>query len=139
MLKELQNKIENIEKNNDSKFNTQINKTKSEIKDLKQNIDNIIFCRLKNEVIKNDEILLNINTNESNEISMMRMLTGLNIIPTNIKKKEKKENNNFKTQYQYFLLSKNKTKNIQESIEPFEFWNSLIKFNGIEKDNKNSI
>ena len=136
MFGELKNKIENIEKNNESKINVQINKTKKEIKDLKNNIDNIIFCRLKKEINKNDEILLKLNSNESNEISMMRTLTGLNIIPINLGKNEMKENNNSKANYQYFLLSKNKAKNISEKMDPFDFWKTLIKFNGIEKDNK---
>ena len=132
MIEEIKNKIEIIDKCNFKEIDEQIEKSKKGISQMKKRIDNIIFCRIQKEVKKNDEILLKTNLENSNEIAMMRTLTQLNIIPlssktTNVDNNEIIENKNL-----YFLLSKIKSKNISGEIEPFEFWKSLLKFNGLE-------
>ena len=132
MIEEIKQKIEIIDKCNFKEIDEQIEKSKKGISQMKKRIDNIIFCRIQKEVKKNDEILLKTNLENSNEIAMMRTLTQLNIIPlstktTNLDNNEILENKNL-----YFLLSKIKSKNISGEIEPFEFWKSLLKFNGLE-------
>ncbi len=132
MIEEIKNKIEIIDKCNFKEIDEQIEKSKKGISQMKKRIDNIIFCRVQKEAKKNDEILLKTNLENSNEIAMMRTLTQLNIIPlstktTNLDNNEILENKNL-----YFLLSKIKSKNISGEIEPFEFWKSLLKFNGLE-------
>ena len=132
MIEEIKNKIEIIDKCNFKEIDEQIEKSKKGISQMKKRIDNIIFCRIQKEVKKNDEILLKTNLENSNEIAMMRTLTQPNIIPlssktTNVDNNEIIENKNL-----YFLLSKIKSKNISGEIEPFEFWKSLLKFNGLE-------
>ena len=119
MIEELKKKIENI--NDVNNIKAQMNRTKNELIKMKKNIDNIIFCRLQKENKKNNQILMNKNINLSEEILLMRALTQLNIIPLDLPK-----NNSYK--YLYFLLSKNKAKNINAKIKPKEFWKSLIKF-----------
>ena len=132
MIEDIKNKNEIIDKCNFKEIDEQIEKSKKGISQMKKRIDNIIFCRIQKEVKKNDEILLKTNLENSNEIAMMRTLTQLNIIPlssktTNVDNNEIIENKNL-----YFLLSKIKSKNISGEIEPFEFWKSLLKFNGLE-------
>ena len=119
MIEELKKKIEDI--NDENNIKAQMNRTKNELIKMKKNIDNIIFCRLQKENKKNNQILMNKNINLSEEILLMRALTQLNIIPLDLPK-----NNSYK--YLYFLLSKNKAKNVNAKIKPIEFWKSLIKF-----------
>ena len=133
-MEELEKKIEKIEKNNNSEIDKKINETKNELQILKINIDNVIFCRLKKELKKNEEIFLKLDINNSNEIAMMRTLTELNIIPVSSLKNNNDINiNTPKSQYLYFLLSKTKSKNISPDLNPFDFWNMLLKFKGLKQ------
>ena len=104
------------------------------LKEMKRNIDNIIFYRLQKEIKKNDEILLKTELDTSNKIAMMRTLTELNIIPIsndNICINDNNESSN--ARYLLFLLSKVKSKRISSKIEPFNFWKILLKFKGLEE------
>ena len=136
MIEELKEKFKKIEiEANDKAIKSKIAKSKDELTKMKRNIDNIIFCRLKKESKRNNQLLMNNELNYSEEILLMKALTLLNIIPNNIDnetndtKKEKQENENFL----YFILSQNKAKNLNTKIEPIQFWKSFLKF----KDLKN--
>ena len=128
MIEELKKKIENI--NDVNNIKAKMNRTKNELIKMKKNIDNIIFCRLQKENKKNNQILLNSEYNFSEEILLLRTLTQLNIIPLfeDNKTNDTKIFNEETGEYLYFLLSKNKAKNINAKIKPIEFWKSLIKF-----------
>ena len=134
MLEELRNKIEKIEKENTNNIKNQITKAKDELTKMKRNIDNIIFCRLQKELKKNNQILLNNEINYSEEILLMRALTQLNIIPIILDNDPigSKDVNEENEQYLYFLLSKNKAKNFNKKIEPFQFWKSFLKFKDLK-------
>ena len=136
-MEELKIKIEKIAKNDDSEIDTKINNTKKELRHVKTNIDNIIFCRLQKEIKKNEQIILNLNIDNSNEIAMMRTLTELNIVPISFKSNEINHNENItpNMKYLYFLLSKMKSKNISPQLEPYEFWSTLLKFKGLKESN----
>ena len=134
MLEELRNKIEKIEKENTNNIKNQITKAKDELTKMKRNIDNIIFCRLQKELKRNNQILLNNEINYSEEILLMRALTQLNIIPIILDNDPigSKDVNEENEQYLYFLLSKNKAKNFNKKIEPFQFWKSFLKFKDLK-------
>ena len=134
MLEELRNKIEKIEKENANNIKNQITKAKDELTKMKRNIDNIIFCRLQKELKRNNQILLNNEINYSEEILLMRALTQLNIIPIILDNDsiDSKDFNGENEQYLYFLLSKNKAKNFNKKIEPFQFWKSFLKFKDLK-------
>ena len=134
MLEELRNKIEKIEKENTNNIKNQITKGKDELTKMKRNIDNIIFCRLQKELKRNNQILLNNEINYSEEILLMRALTQLNIIPIILDNDsiDSKDVNGENEQYLYFLLSKNKAKNFNKKIEPFQFWKSFLKFKDLK-------
>ena len=134
MLEELRNKIEKIEKENTNNIKNQITKAKDELTKMKRNIDNIIFCRLQKELKRNNQILLNNEINYSEEILLMRALTQLNIIPIILDNDsiDSKDVNGENEQYLYFLLSKNKAKNFNKKIEPFQFWKSFLKFKDLK-------
>ena len=134
MLEELRNKIEKIEKENTNNIKNQITKGKDELTKMKRNIDNIIFCRLQKELKRNNQILLNNEINYSEEILLMRALTQLNIIPIILDNDPigSKDVNEENEQYLYFLLSKNKAKNFNKKIEPFQFWKSFLKFKDLK-------
>ena len=130
MIDNLKKKMELIEIKNDDEINDKIKNTEIELKKMKSNINNIIFSRLYKEFKKNNELLLKINSNDSNDVAMMRTLTQLNILPISldqniIGEKDIKFNTN---QFLYFLLSKRMSKNINSQLEPFEFWKTLLKF-----------
>ena len=131
-MEELKIKIEKIENNKDNEIDTQINKTKKELEKIKINIDNIIFCRLKKELQKNEQIFLKLNINNTNEIAMMRTITELNIIPVSSLKNNDNKKDTSICEYLYFLLSKTKSKNISPDLNPFDFWNMLLKFKGLK-------
>ena len=139
MIEILKTKKEKLKNNNDvdTKINTSIEKAEIELKKMKFNINNLIFCRLYKEFKKNSNILLKFNSNTPNEITMMRTLTQLNIVPISSIKKieinsECKKNDDKKinkmNQFLYFLLSKNISKNISTELGPFEFWKTMLKF-----------
>ena len=134
MLEELKNKIEKIEKENTNNIKNQITKAKDELTKMKRNIDNIIFCRLQKELKRNNQILLNNEINYSEEILLMRALTQLNIIPIILDNDPigSKDVNEENEQYLYFLLSKNKAKNFNKKIDPFQFWKSFLKFKDLK-------
>ena len=134
MLEELRNKIEKIEKENTNNIKNQITKAKDELTKMKRNIDNIIFCRLQKELKRNNQILLNNEINYSEEILLMRALTQLNIIPIILDNDsiDSKDVNGENEQYLYFLLSKNKAKNFNKKIDPFQFWKSFLKFKDLK-------
>ena len=134
MLEELRNKIEKIEKENTNNIKNQITKAKDELTKMKRNIDNIIFCRLQKELKRNNQILLNNEINYSEEILLMRALTQLNIIPIILDNDPigSKDVNEENEQYLYFLLSKNKAKNFNKKIDPFQFWKSFLKFKDLK-------
>ena len=134
MLEELRNKIQKIEKENTNNIKNQITKAKDELTKMKRNIDNIIFCRLQKELKRNNQILLNNEINYSEEILLMRALTQLNIIPIILDNDPigSKDVNEENEQYLYFLLSKNKAKNFNKKIEPFQFWKSFLKFKDLK-------
>ena len=135
MIEELKKKLKKIESNDiNIDIKNKITKEKDELNKMKRNIDNIIFCRLQKELKKNNQILLNNENNFSEEILLMRALTQLNIIPKseendtinsidNIKENEK---------YLYFLLSKNKAKNFNKKIDPFQFWKNFFIFKDLK-------
>ena len=134
MIEELKKKIENIEKENTNNIKNQITKTKDELTKMKRNIDNIIFCRLQKELKKNNQILLNNEINYSEEILLMRALTQLNIIPIILDNDsiDSKGSEGENEKYLCFLLSKNKAKNFNKKIEPFQFWKSFLKFKDLK-------
>ena len=134
MLEELKKKIENIEKENSNNIKNQITKAKDELTKMKRNIDNIIFCRLQKELKKNNKILLNNEINYSEEILLMRALTQLNIIPIILDNDsiDSKGSEGENEQYLCFLLSRNKAKNFNTKIEPFQFWKSFLKFKDLK-------
>ena len=134
MLEELRNKIEKIEKENTNNIKNQITKAKDELTKMKRNIDNIIFCRLQKELKKNNQILLNNEINYSEEILLMRALTQLNIIPIILDNDsiDSKGSEGENEQYLCFLLSRNKAKNFNTKIEPFQFWKSFLKFKDLK-------
>ena len=131
MIDSLKKKIELIQFENDDEINGKIKNTENELKKMKSNINNIIFYRLYKEFKKNNELLIKLNSKESNDVVMMRTLTQLNILPVLldqniIGEKDIKFNNT--NQFSYFLLSKKMSKNINSQLEPFEFWKTLLKF-----------
>ena len=130
MIDNLKKKMELIETKNEDELNDKIKNTEIELKKMKSNINNIIFSRLYKEFKKNNELLLKINSNDSNDVVMMRTLTQLNILPISLDQNligetDCKSNTN---QFLYFLLSKKMSKNINSQLEPFEFWKTLLKF-----------
>ena len=131
MIDNLKKKMELIENKNDDEIDEKIKKTEKELKKMKSNINNIIFSRLYKEFKKNNELLLKINSKDSNDVMMMRTLTQLNILPISLtREKDIKFNNN--NQFSCFLLSKKMSKNINSQIEPIEFWKTLLKFKEAE-------
>jgi len=141
MFEELNNKIEEIKNSKNNEIDKQFKKSQKGLIEMKKNIDNIIFCRIHKEVKKNDEIILKTNLEKSNELAMMRTLTELNIIPLsyqndNENKRFLENNTPQENPYLYFLLSKNKAKNINAQTEPIQFWKSFLKFKGLEECNK---
>ena len=132
MIDSLKKKMELIELKNDNEINNKIKNTEYELKKMKSNINNIIFSRLYKELKKNNKLLLNINSNESNDVVMMRALTHLNILPISLDDQkiiqEKDIKFNHINQFSYFLLSKKMSKNINFQLKPFEFWKTLLKF-----------
>ena len=143
MIEELKNKIGKIPNNRDSELSKQFDSSMKAIKEMKKNIDNIIFYKLQKEIKKNDEILINTELDNSSKISMMRTLTELNILPLsndniNIDNNSHNDNNNTpEEKYLLFLLSKFKLKNIPSRIEPLDFWKILLKYKGLEEYKKN--
>lgn len=77
-MEELKIKIQKIAKNDDSEIDTKINNTKKELRNVKTNIDNIIFCRLQKEIKKNEQIILNLNIDNSNENILKNNLEAFN-------------------------------------------------------------
>ena len=136
MIEELKSQISKIEKSshNDINIKNNINRAKEELSKMKRNIDNIIFCRLQKELKKNNQILLNSEYNFSEEILLLRTLTQLNIIPLfeDNKTNDTKIFNEETGEYLYFLLSKNKAKNIDKKMTPIQFWKNLIKFKDLK-------
>ena len=135
MIEELKKKLKKIESNDiNIDIKNKITKEKDELNKMKRNIDNIIFCRLQKELKKNNQILLNNENNFSEEILLMRALTQLNIIPIILDNDPigLKDVNEENEQYLYFLLSKNKAKNFNKKIEPFQFWKSFLKFKDLK-------
>ena len=131
MIDNLKKKMELIENKNDDEIDEKIKKTEKELKKMKSNINNIIFTRLYKEFKKNNELLLKINSKDSNDLVMMRTLTQLNILPISLtREKDTKFNNN--NEFSCFLLSKKMSKNINSQIEPIEFWKTLLKFKEAE-------
>ena len=130
MIDNLKKKMELIKFENDDEINSKIKSTENELKKMKSNINNIIFSRLYKEFKKNNELLLKINSKDSNDVVMMRTLTQLNILPISLDKKiiGEKDNKLNTNQFSYFLLSKRMSKNINSQLEPFEFWKTLLKF-----------
>ena len=130
MIDKLKKKMELIKFENDDEINSKIKSTENELKKMKSNINNIIFSRLYKEFKKNNELLLKINSKDSNDVVMMRTLTQLNILPISLDKKiiGEKDNKLNTNQFSYFLLSKRMSKNINSQLEPFEFWKTLLKF-----------
>ena len=130
MIDKLKKKMELIKFENDDEINSKIKSTENELKKMKSNINNIIFSRLYKEFKKNNELLLKINSKDSNDMVMMRTLTQLNILPISLDKKiiGEKDNKLNTNQFSYFLLSKRMSKNINSQLEPFEFWKTLLKF-----------
>ena len=130
MIDKLKKKMELIKFENDDEINSKIKNTENELKKMKSNINNIIFSRLYKEFKKNNELLLKINSKDSNDMVMMRTLTQLNILPISLDKKiiGEKDNKLHTNQFSYFLLSKRMSKNINSQLEPFEFWKTLLKF-----------
>ena len=130
MIDKLKKKMELIKFENDDEINSKIKNTENELKKMKSNINNIIFSRLYKEFKKNNELLLKINSKDSNDMVMMRTLTQLNILPISLDKKiiGEKDNKLNTNQFSYFLLSKRMSKNINSQLEPFEFWKTLLKF-----------
>ena len=130
MIDKLKKKMELIKLENDDEINSKIKSTENELKKMKSNINNIIFSRLYKEFKKNNELLLKINSKDSNDMVMMRTLTQLNILPISLDKKiiGEKDNKLNTNQFSYFLLSKRMSKNINSQLEPFEFWKTLLKF-----------
>ena len=130
MIDKLKKKMELIKLENDDEINSKIKNTENELKKMKSNINNIIFSRLYKEFKKNNELLLKINSKDSNDVVMMRTLTQLNILPISLDKKiiGEKDNKLNTNQFSYFLLSKRMSKNINSQLEPFEFWKTLLKF-----------
>ena len=130
MIDNLKKKMELIKFENDDEINSKIKSTENELKKMKSNINNIIFSRLYKEFKKNNELLLKINSKDSNDMVMMRTLTQLNILPISLDKKiiGEKDNKLNTNQFSYFLLSKRMSKNINSQLEPFEFWKTLLKF-----------
>ena len=130
MIDNLKKKMELIKFENDDEINSKIKNTENELKKMKSNINNIIFSRLYKEFKKNNELLLKINSKDSNDMVMMRTLTQLNILPISLDKKiiGEKDNKLNTNQFSYFLLSKRMSKNINSQLEPFEFWKTLLKF-----------
>ena len=130
MIDKLKKKMELIKFENDDEINSKIKNTENELKKMKSNINNIIFSRLYKEFKKNNELLLKINSKDSNDVVMMRTLTQLNILPISLDKKiiGEKDNKLNTNQFSYFLLSKRMSKNINSQLEPFEFWKTLLKF-----------
>ena len=130
MIDNLKKKMELIQFENDDEINDKIKNTENELKKMKSNINNIIFSRLYKEFKKNNELLLKINSKDSNDVVMMRTLTQLNIVPISLDKKiiGEKDNKLNTNQFSYFLLSKKMSKNINSQLEPFEFWKTLLKF-----------
>ena len=137
MTELLKNKIVKIVENRDNEISKQFDKSMKELKEMKRNIDNIIFYRLQKEIKKNDEILIKTELDSSNQLAMMRTLTELNIIPMSNEYSSDtciNDNNNYsKTQYLLFLQSKFKSKSISSKIEPLDFWKILLKFKELEK------
>ena len=132
MIKELRDEVEKIKKENDDNINLKFKTAKSELMKMKINVDNVLFCRLQKEIKKNNDILLNSGLSSSKEITMMRTLTQLNILPNDFNTLTFNYNNNSKENI-YFLLSKKKAKIIHNQTNPFEFWKSLAKFNDLGK------
>ena len=130
MIDNLKKKMELMQFENDDEINDKIKNTENELKKMKSNINNIIFSRLYKEFKKNNELLLKINSKDSNDVVMMRTLTQFNILPISLDKKiiGEKDNKFNTNQYSYFLLSKKMSKNINSQLEPFEFWKTLLKF-----------
>ena len=130
MIDNLKKKMELIQFENDDEINDKIKNTENELKKMKSNINNIIFSRLYKEFKKNNELLLKINSKDSNDVVMMRTLTQLNIVPISLDKKiiGEKDNKLNTNQFSYFLLSKKMSKNINSQLEPFGFWKTLLKF-----------
>ena len=130
MIDNLKKKMELIQFENDDEINDKIKNTENELKKMKSNINNIIFSRLYKEFKKNNELLLKINSKDSNDVVMMRTLTQLNIVPISLDKKiiGEKDNKFNTNQFSYFLLSKKMSKNINSQLEPFGFWKTLLKF-----------
>ena len=130
MIDNLKKKMELMQFENDDEINDKIKNTENELKKMKSNINNIIFSRLYKEFKKNNELLLKINSKDSNDVVMMRTLTQLNIVPISLDKKiiGEKDNKLNTNQFSYFLLSKKMSKNINSQLEPFGFWKTLLKF-----------
>ena len=132
--------FERIQKNS-KEIKSQFDKTSKELKAIKRNIDNIMFCRLQKESLKNTEFLINTKLSSSNEITMMKALTHLSIIPiqTNDNKEIGASTDNDAIKYSYFLLSESKSKTIKNQLEPYEFWKTLLRFKGLEAKNEIEI
>ena len=130
MIDNLKKKMELMQFENDDEINDKIKNTENELKKMKSNINNIIFSRLYKEFKKNNELLLKINSKDSNDVVMMRTLTQLNIVPISLDKKiiGEKDNKLNTNQFSYFLLSKKMSKNINSQLKPFGFWKTLLKF-----------
>ena len=130
MIDNQKKKMELMQFENDDEINDKIKNTENELKKMKSNINNIIFSRLYKEFKKNNELLLKINSKDSNDVVMMRTLTQFNILPISLDKKiiGEKDNKLNTNQFSYFLLSKKMSKNINSQLEPFEFWKTLLKF-----------
>ena len=134
MTELFKNKIKKIAENRDNEISNQFDKSMKELKEMKKNIDNIIFYRLQKEIKKNDEILIKTKLDSSNKVAMMRTLTELNIMPiSNDNISDTNINDNNKSSYLLFLLSKFKSKSISSKIEPLHFWKILLKFKGLEE------
>ena len=134
MFEELKEKMSKIENDNNNYIKSQTTKAKDELTKMKRNIDNIIFCRLQKELKKNNQMLLKNEINFSEEILLMRALTQLNIIPIILDNDSinSKEDNEEYEQYLFFLLSKNKAKNLINKDEPLQFWKSFLKFKDLK-------
>ena len=132
MIEELNNKIEEIKNYKNDEIEKQFKNSQKSLIEMRKNIDNIIFCRIHKEVKKNDEIILKTYLENSNEIAMMRTLTEFNIIPLSYQNNNK-NNTPQENEYLYFLLSKNKAKNINAQLDPIQFWKSFLKFKGLKE------
>ena len=135
MIEEFKKQIEIINNFKYKEIDKQLEESQKGLLEMQKGIDNIIFCRIQKEMKKNDKLLLKTNLDNSNEISMMRALTDLNILPilpnnnknNEINERNKDNTNTQENQYLYFLLSKTKSKNITGQLNPFDFWKYLLK------------